>query len=305
MERLYRQEGENIYAQPMRTVLRADNDSIFLSMPALSKKLERFAVKIVTEFKRNPVDNSLPVQGGLILLMDARNAQVLATLDSPSVTAIRTGAVSGLATKLLAREGVETVGVVGSGQQAETQLEAVCAVRPIRSVNVYSRSFPNAQRFAFDMSKKLGIEVKPKQDRKEALCDAGVVIVATNSAVPVVSWSEIPPGAHVNSIGTLPERRELDVETVCNSGLYVDSKEGVLKEAGDIMYAISSGRISASHIKGDLSDLVLGRVGGRNKDSDPTLVTLFKSVGFALQDVYASSYVFDKFASREQRERSK
>src|SRR5487761_214975 len=293
MENLYRNESKEISSQPMRTLNRIDQDSLILTMPSYSKALKRFAVKIVSEYRNNPKTFSLPVQGGVIVLIDGENSKVLAILDSAMLTAIRTGAVSGLATKLLSRKESRTVAVVGSGQQARTQLEAVFAVRKISDVRVFSKDYSHAGRFAREMSEYLNVSVAPCRVRREALKEADVILLATNSATPVLDWTEVSPGCHINSIGTLPERRELDLETICNSRLYVDIREGVLKEAGDVIHAIRSGRINENQIIGDLADLLSGKSKGREEDSD---ITLFKSVGFAMQDVYAGNEVYEKIS---------
>lgn len=294
MEDLYRSEAGEIALQPMRTLNRVDGDSLIFTMPSYSKALRLFAVKIVSEYKNNPKRFSLPVQGGIIVLIDAENSQPLAILDSAMLTSIRTGAVSGLATKLLSRKDAKSVAVVGSGQQARTLLEAMCAVRDVSEVRVFSRDHSHARSFAKEMGECLGVPSVAYEERRKALVNADIVILATNSTVPVLDWSDLSEGCHINSVGTLPERRELDLETVCHSMLYVDSKEGVLKEAGDVMHAIGSGRIGEDHVIGDLSDLLSGRCRGRQNDSD---ITLFKSVGFGLQDVYASERVYRNLAS--------
>lgn len=289
MEDLYSTESSSMSLQPKRIVTHFDPESVALVMPSFSPRLGLFAVKLVTEFKGNPSKYSLPVQGGLTLLMDSRNSAVLAMLDSAAVTAIRTGAVSGLATRYLSRDDSEHVGSIGSGQQARAMLQAVCSVRKeIRHVKVYSRSRDNSRRFAQEMERKLGILVESVSDRRDATSGIDILNVATNSSTPVTSWVEIPPGAHINSVGTLPDRREIDLETILRSELFVDTKEGVTTEAGDVLHAIKSGRLEPDDIKGDLFELVSGSKPGRR---DSTAVTLFKSVGFALQDVYASGRV--------------
>jgi len=295
MENLYRNEGNNINEQPLRIVMRTDPETTFLTMPGYSKVLQRFATKIVTEFKNNPVKYHLPAQGGLIVLIDGKDSRVLATLDAPMITAVRTGAVSGLATKLLAREDSEAVGIIGSGQQARTQLSAVCAVRrKIRRARVYSRNHEHAVDFSKAMGEELGIAIEPEPDPASALKRSDIAILATSTTTPVVSWKEVPSGCHINSIGgTMPSRQELDLDTICNSRIFVDLRQGVLSEAGDVMHAIGSGKITANHIIGDLSDLILKRSVGRENDEQ---VTLFKSVGFALQDLYASSFAFEKIS---------
>ncbi|MCL4519257.1 MAG: ornithine cyclodeaminase family protein, partial [Thaumarchaeota archaeon] len=184
-----------------------------------------------------------------------------------------------------------TLADIGSGQQARAILEAVCCVRKIERASVFSRSQANARQFAKEMGETLGLEILPSEDRPSALKDCDIIIVATNSSSPVIDWREIPSGAHINSVGTLPERREIDSETVRNSSLFVDTKEGVLKEAGDVIHAIKNGMVSEDHIVGDLKDLITGRVKGRSSENQ---ITLFKSVGFALQDVYACDHAYRK-----------
>ena len=290
MQDLYANESSSMALQPKRIVSHFDVNSVALVMPSFSERLGLFAVKLVTEFKSNPEKYSLPTQGGLTILMDSKNSVILAMLDSAAVTALRTGAVSGLATRYLSRENSREIGSIGSGQQARSMLEAVCSVRKkIRRAKVYSRNRENSQRFAKEMEQKLGITVESVTERSQASKGVDILNVATNSSTPVTSWLEIDTGTHVNSVGTLPDRREMDLETIIKSELFVDTKDGVTTEAGDVLHAINSGRLMASDIKGDLFELVSGSKAGR---TDSTTVTLFKSVGFALQDVYASERVF-------------
>ncbi len=293
MEDLYRNGSGEMALQPMRTLNRINDDSLILTMPSYSQILKRFGVKIISEYKSNAEKFSLPVQGGVIVLFDAENAKPLAILNAPILTAIRTGAVSGLATKLLSRKDSNSVAVVGSGQQARALLEGVYEVRTISKVRVFSRNYAHAKSFAKEMTKDLGISVVPHEERREATKNADIIILATNSTTPVIEWKEIFSGCHINSVGTLPDRREIDLETVCNSRLYVDTRQGVLNEAGDVMHAVKSGTIQESHLIGDLSDLLSGKCEGRQNENQ---VTLFKSVGQGLQDVYASDRLYRMLA---------
>jgi ornithine cyclodeaminase len=289
MEELYSNEESSMILQPKRVVTHIDNESVILTMPSFSTRLGLFAVKIVSEYKKNPEKNSLPVQGGLTVLMSSRSSSILALLDSPTITSIRTGAVSGLATKYLSRSASQEVGSIGSGQQARAMLEAACVVRKIKHAKVFSRDSRNSNLFAVEMSDKLDITVEAVRDRKSASEGVDILNVATNSSIPVLSWDEIPKNIHINSVGTLPERRELDLDTIVNSELYVDTKVGVLSDAGDVIHAVHSGKLKESTIKGDLFELVTGT---RQAKTDLSGTTLFKSVGFALQDVYACNRVF-------------
>jgi len=293
MEEMFGEGPAEIAAQPARLITQPDSQSAILTMPSFSAKLGRFAVKIVTEFKNNPAKFGLPAQGGITILFDGRSAQVMALFDSAALTAVRTGAVSGLATRLLSRDDSKRVGVIGSGVQAKTQLEAVCTVRPVERARVYSPHFAHARRFSTEMAERLGVDVAPCRERREALAGADVVIAATNSVTPVLEWEDLPAGCHINSVGALASRTELAPEVISSSSVYVDTRDGVLREAGDVIGAIQKGLFSEERIVADLSELVRMPGLGRKQDGE---VTLFKSVGFGLQDLYAASHLYDKVA---------
>jgi ornithine cyclodeaminase/alanine dehydrogenase-like protein (mu-crystallin family) len=290
MEELYRESGGEIDSQPARVITRVDPQSLILTMPSYSARLRRFSVKLVTEFKRNPKEFGIPSQGGITALLDGSNSRVLALVDSAALTAVRTGAVSGLATKLLSRRDSKSVGVIGSGQQARTQLQAVCAVRKVREVRVYSPHPAHARSFAEEMTADLDADVEACRSPSRAARGADIVIAATNSAVPVLKSDDLSPGCHINSIGALPERVELAPEVISNSSVYVDTRDGVLREAGDVINAIRSGLFSEEKIVADLAGVIRNPALGRRRDSE---VTLFKSVGFGLQDLYACSHLYD------------
>jgi ornithine cyclodeaminase len=290
MEQMFVHEKDAISEQPPRIVTRIDPDSLILCMAAYSSFIHRYAVKIITEYKKNPINFSMPIQSGVVFLLDTRSSRLLAELDSHAITEIRTGAVCGLATKLLARKNCKIVGVIGSGSEARRLLEAVLSVSDgVERAKVYSRDYSNAKRFAEEMAKKFNLECEAHAERERTLKDADILIVATNSKTPVTRWEEIPAGCHINSIGTFAN--EIDRDTIVNSNIFVDSKQGVMTEANDVAEALRSSNRS---IRADLSELLLGIRQGRVDEKE---VTLFKSVGFALQDVYASSFVYDKVAS--------
>jgi alanine dehydrogenase len=289
---LYANETESIYSQPRRSVSRIDSDSVILTMPGYSSKLHRFLVKVVTEYRKNPERFGKKVQGGKTLLFDSSDSELIAMIDSARLTAIRTGAVSGVATKLLARKDSHKAGMIGSGEQARTILEAVCCVRKITKAYVYSREYSHAKKFAHEMSLRVQLPIEPLHSLRELReRQVDILNVATSSSTPVLEWEDdVIEGMHINSIGTLPERQEMDIATIRNSRLFVDYKEGVLNEAGDVMNAIRHKEIKQDHIVGDLSDLLSQKKLGRINDAD---VTLFKSVGFALQDVYAAAKLYE------------
>jgi len=291
IEDMFRKGSNELDLQPSRTITRPSSDSVILTMPTYSPSLRRYAVKVVTEFKNNPERYGLPVQGGRILLIDCEDSRTLAIIDSPSVTAIRTGAMGGLAARILSKSESYRVGVIGSGSQAKAHLEAVCAVREVGEVKVASRNAAHAKSFAHEMSKRIGVPIEEVGTPREAVSGSDIAIAATSSATPVLESADVPDGCHVNSVGALPDKREISSDLIARASVFVDTRKGVLSEAGDVMQAIREGRFSPSSVKADLSELVLSAKPGRTGQDE---VTLFKSVGFGLLDVYTASYIYDK-----------
>ncbi len=219
----------------------------------------------------------------LVLLYSAEDGRLLALVEADWLGRIRTGAVSGLATRHLAVPQAERVGLLGAGKQAETQLLGVCAARPIRSVLVYSRRQASCEAFCERMARQLDIEVRAVASAREAVEDADVVITATNTSEPVLSGEWLKPGCHVNAIGsTWPKRRELDTETLERSSLIVtDSVEQARSEAGDLLIPANAGKLDWESVW-DLADVVAGDGPQRNSSYD---ITVFKAVGAALEDI--------------------
>jgi ornithine cyclodeaminase/alanine dehydrogenase-like protein (mu-crystallin family) len=262
-----------------------------LVMPAHLQRSQALAVKIVSVFPHNPALN-LPLIHGLVLVLDAETGRPLALLEGGVLTAVRTGAGSGAATDLLARPDAAVVAIIGSGVQARTQLEAVCTVRSIEEVRVYSIDDDHAAAFAADMA-GLG----PIPDRilvadsaETAVTGADIICAATTSATPVFHGSALKPGAHVNGVGSYtPAMQEVDGDTIRRSLVVVDSRSAVLAEAGDLIIPIQQGLIDESHIHAELGEIVLGVKNGR---SSPDQITYFKSVGVAVQDASAGQIAY-------------
>jgi ornithine cyclodeaminase/alanine dehydrogenase-like protein (mu-crystallin family) len=259
-------------------------------MPCHSTKDKLFSLKFVTLFSHNP-QRGLPLIQSTVTLTDGVTGTPLAIMDGVSLTAIRTGAVSGLATELLAREDVSTAAIFGAGVQARTQLEAVCCARPIRRARVYCRNGEAGESFAREMSQKLGIEVARASSPSAALQDADVICTATSSATPVFDDRDIRPGMHINAVGSYkPEVVEVPAATVRRSHIVVDHRESALEEAGDLLTPLRAGLIDAACFDAQLGDLVLGRIAGRKS---PEEITFFKSVGVAIQDLCAARWAYE------------
>ncbi|HLE56467.1 MAG TPA: ornithine cyclodeaminase family protein [Rhodothermia bacterium] len=272
---------------PVRTHIPLQSGGDALFMPAYSPALGRHAIKVASVLPDNP-ERGLDRVQATVIHFDADTGEPVAILEGKSVTAIRTGAGSGLATDLLARDDASIAVVIGSGRQAETQLEAVCCVRKIQRAYCMSRREGHAARFANKMSRRLELDVRASSDRR-VLRDADVICTATTATTPILDLDDVKPGVHINAVGThRPNTAEIGQDLVRASRLFVDHRPGCLKEAGDILIPISTGMIAESHIVGELGEVVSGRVNGRLDASD---VTLFKSVGNAIQDLYLAEQV--------------
>ena len=224
-------------------------------------------------------------------LFDARSGEYLAIIEADRLGQRRTGAASGVATKYLARQDAQTAGIIGTGWQAESQLEAVCAVRKIRVARCFSRQAEHRRAFAEKMTAKLGIPVSPVDDVRDAIFDSDVVITATDSATPVISGDWVSKGAHINAIGgNWAQRRELDDKAIRRSGaIFVDSLEQAKQEAGDLIAPVENGTVSWDRIR-ELGDLLAGKAEGREH---PDEITLYKSLGIALEDVAVGGWVYE------------
>lgn len=235
-------------------------------------------------------------------LFDGETGELLAVLEANRLGQRRTGAASGILTKLLARRDAATVGLIGTGWQAESQLEAVCAVRRIAAVRCVARSGAHAKAFEAMMSKTLGVEVTAVNSNQETVQSADIVIAATSSAEPVVRGTWLGAGAHINAMGANRiESRELDNDAIRLSTLIVaDSVEQAKAEAGDLVQPVQDGFLSWNQVL-EAGAVVSGRAAGRRSDDD---ITLFKSLGIAIEDLAVAAFVYERAkrdgAGREQ-----
>lgn len=288
MKDAYRQLSSGMASVPLRTRIElADQEGVALFMPALLDSTHDLAIKIVNVFPQN-VQRELPTIHSVVVVIDPDTGRPLALIEGGALTAIRTGAASGAATDLLARADARRVAIFGSGVQARTQLEAVCAVRAIEEAWVFSIDSEGAQEFADEMSGGGAIPtlIKVAGTPIEALATADVICTATSSSSPVFSGHDLKPGTHINAIGAYtPEMQELDEHAVAQAYVVVDSRQAVLAEAGDLIVPIQNGVIREDHIRAELGEIVSGDAPGRSTDDQ---ITLFKSVGVAVQDAAAA-----------------
>lgn len=223
------------------------------------------------------------------LLYRAEDAELLAVMEANHLGQIRTGAVSGLATSLLAREDARTLGMIGSGFQARSQLEAILAVRPIERVRVWSRSAEKRAAFAAECAERFHVAVMAAGSAEEAVRGADVLATATNAAEPVLEAGWVAPGTHVNAMGSnQPHRRELPADLVTGDGLVVvDNREQCRMEAGDLLGVFAADDWDRTV---ELQEVAAGRAGRK----DDGQITIFKSVGLAVEDVAAAGYVYEQ-----------
>jgi ornithine cyclodeaminase/alanine dehydrogenase-like protein (mu-crystallin family) len=283
-EAFFQLTSGHVVMPPRGAVDFPEQNGTLLLMPCAGGRNGRFTVKLVSLFTDNH-ERDLPLIHSLLVLSDATTGMPLAICDGAVITAIRTAAASGLATQHLALPNAQCAAIFGAGVQARTQLEAVCAVRPIERARVYDVHREAAELFATQMSELLGIEVQPAESPAEALESAHVVCTVTTSGSAVFRDGQLAPGTHINAVGSYkPHVVEIPPETVRRADVVVDQREAALEEAGDLLTPIREGIITPDHIRAELGELLTGRASGRRDDEQ---ITLFKSVGLAVQDLFA------------------
>ncbi|HLH63299.1 MAG TPA: ornithine cyclodeaminase family protein [Ktedonobacteraceae bacterium] len=281
---------------PQRQAIDLSEQGVALLMPSLLQtgQEQAFGLKIITVMPRNPLRN-LPRLTASVLLLDTVTGQTLAIMEGNWLTAMRTGAVSGLATDLLARQDAHTLALFGAGRQAVTQVMAIHAVRPLREVRVVNRNDAHFLQLQGRLQKLLGPACPPVLrvgSSREALEGATLVVCATASTEPLFQRQEVEKGTHINAIGAFtPEMREVDSETLAQARIVVDLREAALIEAGDLLQPLAAGLIPGPETWIELGDLVTGKQAGRSSEDE---ITFFKSVGVAVQDVATALYVYRK-----------
>ncbi len=267
-------------------------DATLLLMPAWQSG-RHIGIKLVTVFPGNAAVD-LPSVMGAYLLLDGKTGEPLALLDGPALTARRTAAASALAASYLARPDSERLLMVGTGALAPHLIEAHAAVRPIRNVLVWGRDPDKAARLAQRLDRKT-LKVAATSDLEAAVRGAHVISCATLSFEPLIRGAWLPLGVHLDLVGGFtPERREADDEAVRRARIFVDTREGASKEAGDIVQPLRAGVIAADDVAGDLFELTRGSRAGRRYHDQ---ITLFKSVGTALEDLAAAQLAFERARS--------
>jgi ornithine cyclodeaminase len=281
---------------PQRAAVNLPEQGTMLLMPSLLTTLEQqtFGLKLVAVVPRNPT-RGLPLIYASVLLVDAVTGKTLAILEGGWLTAMRTGAVSGLATELLARQDANVLALFGAGIQAPLQVLAIHTVRPLREIRVVNRSVEHYDQLVITLRNLLGADCPPiyhAHAASEALNGALLVACATTATNPLFSWRDVLPGAHINAIGAFTAAMcEVDAETLAHAKIVVDQREAALSEAGDLLQPLAKGLIPGPETWVELSDVVTGLQHVRQHEND---VTVFKSVGIAIQDVAVANIAYQK-----------
>lgn len=281
---------------PQRSAIDLSEQGLALLMPSLLQTSEQhsFGLKVITVMPHNPL-RGLPRLYASIMLLDATTGKTLAIMEGGWLTAMRTGAVSGLATNLLARPDSDVLALFGAGTQAPMQVWAIHSVRPLREVHVVNHNDEHYQQLVTTLQDILGPNCPPisrAPSAHEALSGATLVACATVSTTPLFSWPDVTPGAHINAIGAFtPQMCEVDPETLSHARIVVDQREAALVEAGDLLQALAAGKISNPETWTELGDLVTGTQPARQAEEE---ITFFKSVGLAVQDVAVALEVYRK-----------
>jgi ornithine cyclodeaminase len=260
-------------------------------MPAYMENLQIMGLKIVSVFPGNH-GTQYDSHMGAVMIFETRHGQPLAIMDATEITAIRTAAVSGVATRLLARENSGDLAILGSGTQAKTHLEAMLLARKIRRVRVWSRNPENGRRFVERESRGHNMPLELSPTVQGAVQGADIICTTTSSPEPILLGQYLSPGCHINAVGSsVPFARELDTEAVVKSRLFVDRRESTLNEAGDFLIPKKEGAITDNHILGEIGEILLERVKGRRSQEE---ITLFKSLGLAVEDLASANHIYRK-----------
>jgi len=278
---------------PLRTVMRVPGVSGFLGlMPGyISPRAGQegaLGMKAVSVFPGN-AQRGIDTHQGAVLLFEADTGRLSALMDGAAITAIRTAAVSGVATDVLARRDASELAILGAGVQARTHIEAIAAVRPLRRVRIWSRNAEHAAALAAELRRRFGFPIEAAPSAEAAVREADIVATVTASPEPILQRAWLKEGVHINAVGSsIPTSREIDTATMVAARLFVDRRESALAEAGDLLIAIGEGAVRGDHVQAELGEVIIGKNPGRRS---PRELTLFKSLGLAVEDVASAAYI--------------
>ena len=282
--------ARNQAIQPLRPVMWLPQRTGALGMmPGYLAPLKTMGIKVVSVFPGN-AGTRYDSHQGAVLLFETEHGRLLAIIDATEITAIRTAATSAVATDALARPEARTLAILGSGVQARSHLAAMRAVRPLEQVRIWSRTQAHAERFV-DRERFIdGPPLETAATVRQAVKDADIICTTTAASEPILQGEMLRPGAHINAVGSsVPFARELATSAVLRAALFVDRKESTINEAGDFLFPKKEGAIDEDHIVAEIGEILIGEHPGRRSDEE---ITLFKSLGLAIEDVAAAHHIY-------------
>ena len=290
MERTMIAVSQGRASLPIRSVVPVGGANLMGVMPGRLAEPDCFGIKLVSLFPGN-VAAGFSSHLGLVMLFEPEHGRPVALMDAGEITAIRTAAASGLATRLLAREGTGDLAVLGAGEQARSHLAAMLAVRPIRRVRVWSHRPKRAEAFAMAGGERQGLAIEAASSVEAAVAGADIICTVSKAREPILRGEWIAPGAHLNVVGSsIISAAEIDVAAVARARFFVDYRPSTLAEAGEFRRALDAGAITEDHILGEIGEVAAGTVIGRRSEAD---ITLYKSLGIAAQDLAAAHFVLE------------
>jgi ornithine cyclodeaminase len=279
--------------QPLRMIVQPRGATGDMALMPSYRAGERaaYGLKAVCFFAGNPARGLDSHQGG-VMLFSAETGELLALMNASAITAIRTAAVSGVATKLLARQDASDLAIIGSGVQARAHLEAMACVRPIHRARVASLTIDHARRFADELKSIYQFPIEAVESVEAAVRGADLIVTATTAEKPILKREWLSAGSHLNVVGSsIPTTREVDTATMAAASLYVDRRESTLNEGGDYLFAMRDGAVGPDHIRAEIGELLIGKHSGRTLQEE---ITLFKSLGLAIEDLASADYLYGK-----------
>ena len=293
MENIFIQLEEDQAFNPLRSAMLIPGENGLLSMmPGYVNKQDIMGVKSVSVYPEN-ANIGLESHQGSVTLFNALNGTPLAIMEAGQITAIRTAAVSGLATRILAKKNSKILAILGSGIQARTHIEAMTTILNLKEIRVWSKNKKNAKKLVEEQRKKYAIPFRPFDTVNEAIYNADIICTTTAAVEPILQGNYLMQGVHINAVGSsVRNTRELDGFAIKLSKLYVDKIESTINESGDFLMAKQEGTIDDNHIIGTLGEILTKQKKGRNNIND---ITLFKSLGLAVEDIATAFFIYDKY----------
>jgi ornithine cyclodeaminase/alanine dehydrogenase-like protein (mu-crystallin family) len=300
MEKTFRSLASGNCVQPLRPLMwLPDKKGLLGMMPGYAGDIDVMGIKVISVFPGNK-NSGYSSHQGVVVLFETKNGRPICIADADEITAIRTPAASAVATNLLAKKDAETLSILGSGLQAARHIEAMLLVRKIKKIILWSRNELHAKELAEKIVAKVDISIA--KNPEEAVRDIDIICTVTGSADPLIKGEWVSKGTHINAVGACTSTaRELDTVTILKSKLFTDSYESLYHEAGDFIIPKNEGAIDNSHVKGEIGEILLEKKNGRTGNDD---ITVFKSLGLAVEDIFSVDHIYRKLTGKLNDERN-